>query len=377
MTNLILRNRNQDSAHQTATVDFSLGYTTFDNHQRIKTNAIRSETDFKHPLLTEPVFYPKDNYFQCSYDTINDFFNIPKQIYATLLQSPHPVTCPFKITPSEKYLALKANYSIFFSAQSKRAAKEAISIQQLNALISETQQSAFHYQDKVVLNQILTLNDLAVTMDADCLYQDCAGIAPFCLQQDELHRYELRYINRRLGFGVFARERIAKGCFIAQYCGNLTSEAPINTRYTYSADPAHFNLKLHGHAYGNISRFINHAPKESNGRTLTANLQTLYYNCYGHNIIVLVAKRTIEKNEQLLNNYGDEYFIKSKQIIYLRHQGDAINAQGKTIQDTSIQRLQYLLLMKKHGIKHAQLLLLRKPLGLFFMILFVALLVNQ
>ena len=234
MSKLILRNTNPAALHQTVLVDLMSGHSTVDHQLNMLTAEFIDTIDFSHPLLKEPGLSQHGAYYHYTYDTVHDFFSIPKRIYATLLHASKPWLCQFKITPSEKYRFLKTDYALFFSAVAQRAAKESMSTQQLNAFISSRDNASFQYQDKVILDQILTVHELAKSMDGDHLYQANADIEQFCLSMDNTDALELRYINQHVGMGVFARERFPKGSIIVQYCGELSPEQDAD--YTYKVD---------------------------------------------------------------------------------------------------------------------------------------------
>ncbi len=379
MTKIILHNLNPHSLHQKAIVDLASGYSTIHDNQHVKNNVLATQAEFTHPLFTEKKLSKTGDYYCYSYENMTDFFKIPKLIYATLLQTDSPASCQFKITPSDTYIQLKSDYSIFFSVHHKKQAKESIQIQQLNDFISNISKFKFQYQDSVILDQILTIKDLAETIDADLLYQSDNEIALFCMQMDCLDYYELRYINQCIGLGVFSRKRINKGALISQYCGELIPGKITDKSYVYKAHPDGLNLGLDAREHGNISRFINHAPRHSfkNNRTLfsktiEANINTKHCNVYGNNIVMLIARRDIEKGEQLLSDYGSLFFNQSQDLLLIKRNGHVINRAGKIIQDTPAQRVQTLALMKHPSLKQAQWNLLIKPITvLLIMLLFV------
>jgi hypothetical protein len=383
MSKLILHNTNPAALHQTVLVDLMSGYSTVDHQLNMLTAEFMGTIDFSHPLLKEPGLSQHGAYYDYTYDTVHDFFSIPKRIYATLLHASKPWLCQFKITPSEKYRLLKTDYALFFSAVAQRAAKESMSTQQLNAFISSRDNAAFQYQDKVILDQILTVHELAKSMDGDHLYQANADIEQFCLSMDNTEALELRYINQHVGMGVFARERFPKDSIIVQYCGELSPEQDAD--YTYKVDTtlSSYALFLDARTHGNMARFINYAPDEPVihphpfSKTLTtANTRTQSYNCYGNNVVIFFARRAIEKGEQLLNDYGDAYFKDLRYIPRLQVNGSVKNYLGKPMKDTPAQRFQTLTLLKQQGVKQAHWLLLKKPTLVLLSVLLWVVLIN-
>lgn len=376
MAKIVLENANLESTYKTAIVDFGSGYSTFQDNQRIKNESLKSLAEFTHPLLLEQILPKIGDYYYYTYDDLNGFLQLPKRIYATLLHVDRPMECQFKIKPSEIYLQLKADYHIYFSISFKQKALECIHIKQFNEYISNVKQFIFQYQDKVSLDAILTIDNLAETMDASLLYQSNVHVEQFCLQRDSLELFEVRYINQVVGFGVFAREKIKKNSVITHYCGVLVPTNIVNKSCAYTMTPKGLNLHLDARQYGNISRFINHAPQTTcryqrklQSKIATANIDVDYVYSQGHYFVEFRACRDIEIGEQLLSNYG-EYYDASPQLVLFENNGRAMSISGKIINDTPAQRLSVLSLMNHPRVNRAQWLVIRRPVMVFLIMLF-------
>lgn len=117
-----------------------------------------------------------------------------------------------------------------------------------------------------------------------------------------------KWINAKVGWGVFAEKSIEKDDYISCYLGQirLARMSPIN-RYCFSfpliAAPFAFfrgNWTIDAQNCGNISRFINHSDTP-NCESLLAFLSPWPY-------IVIRASRDIAKGEQLFYDYGPNYW---------------------------------------------------------------------
>jgi len=123
----------------------------------------------------------------------------------------------------------------------------------------------------------------------------------------------IKKIDDTLGYGVFAAENINKGDFIGEYTGvvqiadKLSEEedeiSGYETDYTwYYLDELENgpDLEINGRLEGNEMRFINHSPD--------SNLDVEHTLHNGQWLIFFTAARDIKKDEQLLINYGDQYW---------------------------------------------------------------------
>lgn len=370
MVKITLNNVSRDSAYKQAIIDIATGTCTVDDGDEIEARLLTSKMDFSHPLLTQPTLHSSNHTYLYQYDDFDGLIDVAKFTYATLIHADNPLKCKFKIRPSKKFLQLKQPYQIPFSIDSKKEASELLSVEQFNSLISRFNGFSFQYQDTVLLEQVITVQDLPPAINGDLLYQTNQDIAEFCKQADNIRKYEIRYINRFIGFGVFAREDIKQGENISCYCGVKTGNKNTFKGYAYKQKDA-FNMLIDAMHYGNFARFINHAPYanqtlqiKSSSDVLESNLVNQVHGLYGYNVVIYVAKRDIKKGEQLLANYGKHYFTSDGEY-YIRQDGQVIDAANQIIKESRQQRRQALKIMSNYGIKQAQLILIRKPALIF------------
>lgn len=116
---------------------------------------------------------------------------------------------------------------------------------------------------------------------------------------------ELRWISDLLGWGVFATKNIPNLHFIAEYEGILRKRSRGDDKNAYCfeylihpEDPGPYIIDAQDQ--GGISRFINHSDN--------ANLATSLATFDNLTRIVLFSKRPIKAGEQLLYDYGANYW---------------------------------------------------------------------
>jgi len=117
---------------------------------------------------------------------------------------------------------------------------------------------------------------------------------------------EIRWINERLGHGIFASQSFKKNTFIAEYTGEVGFLDPIHgpsnpylLRYPRPFFSLNF-LQVNAENMGNETRFLNHSDRP--------NLLTQIALDRGLLRSFFVTKRPIQKGEQLTFNYGTQYW---------------------------------------------------------------------
>lgn len=119
-------------------------------------------------------------------------------------------------------------------------------------------------------------------------------------------KVEIRYISKKVGYGVFAKQAIAPYSLLNLYAGLLTYDKEIDPANDstfkfsdlpkYSLDAAH---------QGNWCRFMNHSPERDPRTNVTA---WEHYSDWGPRIIFTAGHKGVKKGAQLLYSYGDEYW---------------------------------------------------------------------
>lgn len=129
------------------------------------------------------------------------------------------------------------------------------------------------------------------------------------LHKDWIHEgksaaIEIHWISERIGYGAFAGEDFQAGTYITEYNGCLLAynRALFNT-YCFEYPAYGWNHPLFmvdAEKYGGYARYINHSTD--------GNLEPLALLADGILHIILIAKKPIQKGDQLLYDYGAEYW---------------------------------------------------------------------
>ena len=366
---LLLRNHDHNAAVQQVSFDAQSGVFITEDARQLSRHELLTDLAFKHPILDERFLTPtRTGRYTYVYRNYAEFLLALRYVYATLLRVSNPAECAVRIRPAPKYLTDIDRKELYFSCHVRKAATQTLSARQISAMFSEVYGFPFQYGNEIILDKTVTYLDLAETMDADDLYQEPQVEPQWFQYQIPLEKYELRYINRRIGCGVFARTHIPKGELIGRYNGKLVSQDTEYQSYCYLLkENSSFNLALDADHYGNLSRFINHAPTSAEcdvdpKKFLCANVQVEHHSWYGNDHIMYVASRDIACGEQVLSSYGKAYFEHSNTRVHIKKNGTIVDTHYHKIQDTPLEKRQRLSIFSRYGIQHAQWLLLRKPL---------------
>lgn len=137
------------------------------------------------------------------------------------------------------------------------------------------------------------------------------------VESSDLGKIYIKWINDKVGYGVFADQNFKKGDFVGEYTGVLRSvdserdTAASAYSWGYPVDPK-FNgvamqrgknqkLWLDAKYEGNEMRFVNHSDKPNTQVVYVIDSQGILHICY-------VAIKTIAHNQQVTVSYGDNYW---------------------------------------------------------------------
>lgn len=122
----------------------------------------------------------------------------------------------------------------------------------------------------------------------------------------------IRYIDKEVGFGAFAAQRIPSCAFVGEYTGVVEERKPchLKDKYYCIRYPAWQMGKrkfvIDGEKKGNFTRFINH----SNQPNLS--LQSVFWK--GMSRMIFIAISEISEGSQLTFDYGDIFWKECSQI---------------------------------------------------------------
>lgn len=372
MVKIILNNKKKDSPYKSAILNLSEGNCII-NNEEVALDALE-QFNFSHPLLTELPLHSSTNLYRYSYHNFDDLLRVPRLVYATLLHAKNPLSCHFEILPSSSFFKLKSIYKIPFSLDYRKAAKEEITISQLNDIVSDFSGFKFHFQDKFIIESQFYYEDLPAEIDADLLYKKDDVIRELLDLADNIEPLELRYINHFIGFGIYTRQPIEKDEFVLFYCG-LKNLEPKAMHYYFHPKTDALNTGVDAREYGNMARFINHAPSSDEATSTSANLIAIGYNVLGVEVIALFALRDIKKGEQLLFDYSKKYF-RQMELLKFNVDGNVVNSDSKELYDSNDQRVAMLRVFARHGVKQAILKLANRFIIIVLVIIVLGLFLN-
>lgn len=136
-------------------------------------------------------------------------------------------------------------------------------------------------------------------------YVDCIEKSNDTADDPYSLKIDVKYISRRVGYGVFAKEDIRPGV-VGIYTGELKKVNHYSkSRYLFSFTTKVLNdIMIDGEKKGNWTAFINHNPSDSK----KTNLIVREYFYKGLPYIVFWATKKIKKGSQLLYDYGESYW---------------------------------------------------------------------
>lgn len=351
--NITLTNQNPHSQYHQVTIHIPSGTCRFPNGEEMALTDLKKNKDFHHALLSEELFLPKEDIFHYEYDDIEGLVYAAIYVYAVLLQVEDPLACKFKINPSARFKYADVTPDIYFSLHGNKPAKERIPISQLESFVSRCHHLKFKFSEDILIDDTFTAKDLPHSINGDALFHTFDIIIQWLkFPLKDCSCYELRYISPDVGFGVFSRESIKKGDVISLYSGIMTVHKPDSLEYAFEKKLDILNLYLDALQHGNLVRFANHAPSASHHEKhlLTANLDAVTYYVNGIQFVLYTANKEIKKGEQLLVNYGTNFF-NDLPIKRFKKNGRLAH---KKMKQYSQKKLHHFNVMASVGIKEAQ-----------------------
>lgn len=115
----------------------------------------------------------------------------------------------------------------------------------------------------------------------------------------------IRYIDHRMGYGVFAKKDLPALTYIGEYTGVVTRRHPKKTRlndyvFGYLAGPKNTPFIIDARKKGNFTRFINHSE--------SPNMNSRWVIVKGVTRIIVFTNAFIPKGTQLTYDYGKYYW---------------------------------------------------------------------
>lgn len=123
-------------------------------------------------------------------------------------------------------------------------------------------------------------------------------------------KVSVRFIDSKIGFGVFAEQRIASCSFVGEYTGIVKEKKQHEGRHnSYGIRYPVWEINkqkfiIDAEKKGNFTRFMNHSTKPNLG------LYSVYWR--GIPRLILVALKEIAEGEQLMFDYGASFWKESE-----------------------------------------------------------------
>jgi hypothetical protein len=375
LINITLTNHKKTALYPYKHVVFNVETKLFEleDGQSIQQSELFKNKQFSHPLFNEP-YTPASNFqYDYQYNHITELMYATTFICTVLIHTHNPSACHFTIKPSATFQPTKCPETIHISTNHHKKANQSISLNQLNSLISTLSNTPFYFSNDTILYDSYTLKNFPHTIDGDALYSPSTELFQILNTLHQCDAYELRYIHPMLGFGVFSRENIKKDQFISLYSGIQTHAREKKLNYSFKIHKKKSTAYIHASQFGNLTRFINHAPDLTAPQFLTANIKTTQYQLNGLTFVMYKAAKDILAGEQLLLNYGDAFFTNEKSTPF---KANGKLTLSKIIKPAPAKKISDLRIMANHGI-HAAQIYFKKRIILIATIFFVALRVTH
>jgi SET domain-containing protein len=125
-------------------------------------------------------------------------------------------------------------------------------------------------------------------------------------------RVSLRYISKKVGYGVFAKEDIAPYSVLHHYVGEIIPtknlKAEHDSTFSWELFP---DYSIDAMKKGNWCRFMNHCDVGKPGNNAVV---WEYYTKDAPYIVFTSGPRGIKKGAQILYSYGEEYWSERKSL---------------------------------------------------------------
>lgn len=119
-------------------------------------------------------------------------------------------------------------------------------------------------------------------------------------------RIKIVYINKQVGYGVFAKTYIPPYSILHHYAGIIKPDKKISSKsdsaFMFSDFPSY---SIDASQAGNWTRFMNHGKEKGKHTNVVA---WEHYSRWGPRIIFTASWKGVKKGEQLLYSYGEKYW---------------------------------------------------------------------
>lgn len=143
----------------------------------------------------------------------------------------------------------------------------------------------------------------AVEYTTNKLYQDGTKKYKLALKKGLMPDLCIKWINKTVGYGLFANEAIQKGQLLGEYVGVIDFASNVKNTdfaFVYPLKIDGKQLSLDCRHYSNALRFANHSDQ--------SNTNTQYIVVDGRFRLIFFARVDIKAGQQIFINYGANYW---------------------------------------------------------------------
>ncbi|KAI8905820.1 hypothetical protein EDD86DRAFT_210885 [Gorgonomyces haynaldii] len=124
-------------------------------------------------------------------------------------------------------------------------------------------------------------------------------------EMEDRRRFYVKHTGSERGYGLYCKVKLSKGEPLSVYTGYL-STFNLNTDYTWGyptllRSKNESDLGIDGRTMGNYMRFVNHNEQLLNVKSVMVPVRNRW-------IVLYIADRDIEPDEELYTSYGSDYF---------------------------------------------------------------------
>lgn len=308
---------------------------------------------FSHPVLSAELASYKKGDYCISYRDMLELQTVLSRFYATLIYfAPKTIRIEYEGE-------WEAPSALPLSISHKQKAMQTVGMREFERFVSAQYAGLpFRWFEGILIHDTFKLEDLPPLIKGDLLLE---GKTLKEIGIMDTPPVELRYISDEIGLGVFAKDTIAKGQALFMYSGRSVpkSNKP-SAGYRFDIVGDGLGRNVDACFEGSYARFVNHAPIVDEKSPLKANLSYLQVNYYGIAMIVFKSLREINPGEQLLIDYGNEYWL-SDWYYFEKADNKVLNQVGHTDKKALHVSRNTLRKMAQSGIRQAQLKLLERP----------------
>jgi len=125
-------------------------------------------------------------------------------------------------------------------------------------------------------------------------------------QSKDQEKIEVRWINREMGYGIFAKRDLPEFTFLGEYTGlvrrrKLFKDKKNNYCFRYQIGPYLSRFVIDAREMGNLTRFINHSDTPNAKPHSIVTPEGLAH-------IIICTNRRVTKGEELTYDYGPDFW---------------------------------------------------------------------